>query len=208
MPGLSIANNLLANQVQYNLDKNQAALQNTVTQLSSGLRINSAADDPSGNAIATNLQTQVDAFNQVFAERSRREQRGTSRARRALHGNRHPAAHPRPSRRSGQQRQQPVRHAESAGRNQPAASGSQPHRAEHQLQRCRSARRQPLRIPGLPGLDVQHHVERRSGASGRRCRQRQSRCQRRNDRQLPDDECRRGRRNGRAASHQQEQLDG
>lgn len=61
--GLSIANNLLASRVQYNLDKNQSALQNTVTQLSSGLRINSAADDPSGLAIATNLQTQVDAFN-------------------------------------------------------------------------------------------------------------------------------------------------
>ncbi len=63
MSGLSIANNLLAGQVQYNLDNNQAALKNVVTQLSSGLRINSAADDPSGLAIATNLQTQVDAFN-------------------------------------------------------------------------------------------------------------------------------------------------
>ena len=65
MAGLSIANNLLANQVQYNLNKNQSALQNVVTQLSSGLRINSAQDDPSGNAIATNLQTQVDAFQQA-----------------------------------------------------------------------------------------------------------------------------------------------
>jgi flagellin len=63
--GLSIANNLLANQVQLNLDNNQKQLQNVVTQLSSGLRINSAADDPSGNAIATNLQTQADAFNQA-----------------------------------------------------------------------------------------------------------------------------------------------
>jgi flagellin len=60
--GLSIANNLLANSVQYNLNKNQSALQNTVTQLSSGLRINTAADDPSGLAIATNLQTQADGF--------------------------------------------------------------------------------------------------------------------------------------------------
>lgn len=65
MQGLSIANNLLANSVQYNLNNNQAALRNTVTQLSSGLRINSAADDPSGLAIATNLQTQVDAFQQA-----------------------------------------------------------------------------------------------------------------------------------------------
>lgn len=63
--GLSIANNLLANNVQYNLTKNQEALKNVVTQLSSGLRINSAADDPSGLAIATNLQTQVDGFQQA-----------------------------------------------------------------------------------------------------------------------------------------------
>ena len=63
--GLSIANNLLANSVQLNLDNNQKQLQNTVTQLSSGLRINTAADDPSGLAIATNLQTQVDGFNQA-----------------------------------------------------------------------------------------------------------------------------------------------
>ncbi|NNM93124.1 MAG: flagellin, partial [Candidatus Eremiobacteraeota bacterium] len=60
--GLSIANNLLANSVQFNLNNNQSALKNIVTQLSSGLRINSAADDPSGLAIATNLQTQVDGF--------------------------------------------------------------------------------------------------------------------------------------------------
>lgn len=65
MQGLSIANNLLSNQVQYNLSLNQSSLQHTVQQLSSGLRINSAADDPSGLAIATNLQTQVDAFHQA-----------------------------------------------------------------------------------------------------------------------------------------------
>lgn len=61
--GLSIANNLLSNNVQYNLDKNQDALKTATTRLSSGLRINTAADDPSGLAIATNLQTQVDGFN-------------------------------------------------------------------------------------------------------------------------------------------------
>ncbi len=63
--GLSLANNLLANNVQLNLNRNQESLKNTVTQLSSGLRINTAADDPSGLAIATNLQTQVDGFNQA-----------------------------------------------------------------------------------------------------------------------------------------------
>jgi flagellin len=65
--GLSIANNLLANSVQLHLDYNQNQLQNVVTQLSTGLRINTAADDPSGLAIATNLQTQADGFNQAVS---------------------------------------------------------------------------------------------------------------------------------------------
>ncbi len=63
--GLSIANNLLANSVQLNLDNNQNQLKNVVTQLSSGLRINTAADDPSGLAISTNLETQVQGFEQA-----------------------------------------------------------------------------------------------------------------------------------------------
>lgn len=63
--GLSIATNLLSNAVQLNLDNNQKQLQNVVTQLSSGLRINTAADDPSGNAISTNLTSQYEAFNQA-----------------------------------------------------------------------------------------------------------------------------------------------
>jgi flagellin len=63
--GLSVANNLLANQASLNLNRNQASLQTSVNRLSSGLRINSAADDPSGLAIATTLQTQVDGFQQA-----------------------------------------------------------------------------------------------------------------------------------------------
>lgn len=63
--GLSIANNLLSNNVQLNLNRNQASLKNLVTQLSSGLRVNTSADDPSGLAIATNLQTQVDGFHEA-----------------------------------------------------------------------------------------------------------------------------------------------
>ena len=62
--GLSIANNLLANQVSLNLNKNQQALGTAVTDLSSGLRINPAADDPSGLAIAESLQAQVNGFDQ------------------------------------------------------------------------------------------------------------------------------------------------
>jgi flagellin len=63
--GLSIANNLLSNNIQLNLNKNQASLMNTTAQLSSGLRINGPGDDPSGFSIATNLQTQVNSFDQA-----------------------------------------------------------------------------------------------------------------------------------------------
>ncbi len=45
------------NSVLLNLDQNQATFANLTKQLSSGLRINSAADDPSGLAIAEKLQS-------------------------------------------------------------------------------------------------------------------------------------------------------
>jgi flagellin len=65
MSGISIANNLLANTAQLNLSRNQQALGTAVQRLSSGLRINTAADDPSGLAIAESLQAQVNGFDQA-----------------------------------------------------------------------------------------------------------------------------------------------
>ncbi len=64
---ISLANNLLANSVALNLNKNQGSLQSSVTKLSSGLRINTAADDPSGLAIAEKLQSQVNGFDQAVS---------------------------------------------------------------------------------------------------------------------------------------------
>ena len=63
--GLSIANNLLANTASLNLNRNQAQLGLAVQRLSSGLRINTAADDPSGLAISESLQAQVNGFDQA-----------------------------------------------------------------------------------------------------------------------------------------------
>ena len=60
--GISIANNLLANTALLNLNRNQSSLGKLVTQLSSGLRVNTASDDPSGLAIAVNLQNQATGF--------------------------------------------------------------------------------------------------------------------------------------------------
>ncbi len=61
----SIASNLAANNANFELDLQQSTLERAARDLSSGLRINNAADDPSGLAIATDLQTRVDAFNQA-----------------------------------------------------------------------------------------------------------------------------------------------
>jgi len=60
--GISIATNQLANQALLNLNRNQGQLGKLVNQLSSGLRVNTAADDPSGLAIAVNLQNQATGF--------------------------------------------------------------------------------------------------------------------------------------------------
>jgi flagellin len=60
--GISVATNQLANQALLNLNRNQGQLGKLVNQLSSGLRVNTAADDPSGLAIAVNLQNQSAGF--------------------------------------------------------------------------------------------------------------------------------------------------
>lgn len=62
--GLGVADNLLANNAALNLNRTQAGLQRSMTRLSSGLRINTAADDPSGLSIAEKLTSQVNGFDQ------------------------------------------------------------------------------------------------------------------------------------------------
>ena len=55
----------MANEVNLELSEHQQSLGTSVRDLSSGLRVNTAADDPSGNAIAASLQTHAQAFNQA-----------------------------------------------------------------------------------------------------------------------------------------------
>lgn len=56
----TVINTNIASQIAQNyLQSNQAAVTNAITQLSSGLSINSAADNPAGLAIATTLQAQI-----------------------------------------------------------------------------------------------------------------------------------------------------
>jgi flagellin len=56
----TVINTNIASQIAQNyLQNNQAAVTTAITQLSSGLSINSAADNPAGQAIATTLQAQI-----------------------------------------------------------------------------------------------------------------------------------------------------
>ncbi|MBI4776559.1 MAG: hypothetical protein HY788_20685 [Deltaproteobacteria bacterium] len=56
---LSVVNNIVAFQAQQSLSVNTNKLQNALSNLSTGLRINSASDDPSGLAISERFRTQI-----------------------------------------------------------------------------------------------------------------------------------------------------
>ncbi|MGI4756690.1 MAG: flagellin [Janthinobacterium lividum] len=61
---LSILNNLAAMSAQNSLSGTQMNLQKTLTQLSTGLRINSGADDAAGLSIANGMQANIAALTQ------------------------------------------------------------------------------------------------------------------------------------------------
>ncbi len=61
---LGLLNNIASIYAQNNLNQTQNSLQNTLTQLSSGSRINSGADDAAGLAVADGLHANVAALNQ------------------------------------------------------------------------------------------------------------------------------------------------
>ncbi|WP_028220588.1 flagellin [Paraburkholderia oxyphila] len=61
---LTINSNISSLVAQENLNGSGSALSQAITRLSSGKRINSAADDAAGLAISTTLQTQINGLNQ------------------------------------------------------------------------------------------------------------------------------------------------
>src|SRR3954470_23205010 len=61
---LGVLNNISAIYAQSHLNQTQASLQNTLTQLSSGSRINSGSDDAAGLALADGLHANVAALTQ------------------------------------------------------------------------------------------------------------------------------------------------
>lgn len=62
---LSVSTNNASLTAQKNLSKNSLALENTVARLSSGLRINKAADDAAGLAISEGLKAQIRGLGMV-----------------------------------------------------------------------------------------------------------------------------------------------
>lgn len=62
---LVINTNMFSLTAQNNLSKTQTSMSQAIERLSSGLRINSAADDAAGYAIAQNMTTQVNGLNQA-----------------------------------------------------------------------------------------------------------------------------------------------
>jgi len=61
---IGINSNINSLVAQQNLNTSQSALSQAITRLSSGKRINSAADDAAGLAISNRMQTQINGLNQ------------------------------------------------------------------------------------------------------------------------------------------------
>ncbi|HEX3438390.1 MAG TPA: flagellin, partial [Pseudacidobacterium sp.] len=61
---LGVLNNISAIYAENNLNQTQSSLQNVLTQLSSGSRINSGADDAAGLSLANGLQANATALTQ------------------------------------------------------------------------------------------------------------------------------------------------
>jgi len=66
----AINTNVLSLQTQNNLAKSQMSVSTSIERLSSGLRINSAQDDPAGLAIANGMQAQLSGLNQASSNAS------------------------------------------------------------------------------------------------------------------------------------------
>ncbi len=64
--GFRINTNVAALNAKANSDLNSRALDQSLSRLSSGLRINSAADDASGMAIADSLRSQANTLGQAI----------------------------------------------------------------------------------------------------------------------------------------------
>ncbi|HLI48328.1 MAG TPA: flagellin, partial [Chthonomonas sp.] len=64
---LQLNTNVTALNALYNLNQVSDAVASSIQKLSSGLRINSAADDPAGLIISENLRAQVTGLNQAIA---------------------------------------------------------------------------------------------------------------------------------------------
>ncbi len=127
--------------VLLNLDSNQRQFQNTVTQLSSGLRVNTAADDPSGNAIATNLQSKTQGVQQAV-QNVQNANNALNVAMGALTAvqtilERINNAH----RRIEQRHQLELRPPRHPVGDQSALTRNQPHLTKHQLQRAKTSQR-------------------------------------------------------------------
>ncbi|MDE2610832.1 MAG: flagellin [Burkholderiales bacterium] len=65
-----INTNIFSLIAQNNLNNSQSSLQTSITRLSSGLRINSAADDPAGLAIADRMTAQINGTTQAQSNAS------------------------------------------------------------------------------------------------------------------------------------------
>ncbi len=142
---LTLNTNIDSLTAQNNLSGSQALLSQSLTRLSSGLRINTAADDAAGLAISQRFMTQINGTNQAISNANNAISEAQTDRRRVDDRGQQPAEHPHARGRSGERLEQRVRPrgARSAG---PAADfGNHAHRVADLVQRFERAERDERR---------------------------------------------------------------
>ena len=91
---MRINTNIMALNAYNNLENTNGSLNSSLAKLSSGYRINKAADDASGLVISENLKSQVSGLHAGHPERPRRHLGGADRRRCAVVGAVDAPAHP------------------------------------------------------------------------------------------------------------------
>ena len=140
---LRINTNVAALNAYNNLSRQPGQAGERVQQLSSGLRINKAADDAAGLSISQGLTSQINGLTQAMSQRPGRHQRRPDRRRRPGHRADDPAAHAHPGRPGRQRRHAGLELAQrDPGRDHDAEHPAGQHLHADQVRRHQAARRQ------------------------------------------------------------------
>ena len=165
--GMRINTNTAAMNAYRNLSVNDSAMSKSLEKLSSGFRINRAADDAAGLAISEGMSPQIGGI-KIAVRNTQDGITVVQTAEGALHETTHPAAHARPVRPGGERRQ-PERRGQGQHpvRDRPAELRADPHRRQPRSSTASSSSTATTRAPSRSAPTPARRSRSRSAGHGR-----------------------------------------